>query len=100
MADLLEKAKAIASRIVAGTVTPHDGAAAMCELFYECEEGDHSLDGFVLWESEYADARDDERRQYCEQAILAVARQFLRDEYPGGPNWNPDAPRRFPHEIE
>jgi hypothetical protein len=100
VADLLDKAKAIASRIVASTVTPYDGATAMCELFYECEPGDHSLDDFVFWESEHADAIDDDRRQYCDEAIRAVARLFLRDEYPGGPNWNPNAPRRLPHDIE
>jgi hypothetical protein len=69
-----------ATRIVNGTATPHEGARSIWnELFYQLEPGDHSIDPFVYWADEYEDAVDDERRRYCEAAILQSAQNYLNE---------------------
>jgi hypothetical protein len=90
--SIIQRAKAIAAQIVDGTLAPDDGAKRVCLLHRELPSGDHALDGFVYWEDEYVDADSAERRAYCHRAILRVAEKLLNDEYPGGHNWDEDAP--------
>jgi len=82
--ELKALARTIAARIVSGEVTPAAGARAIwTDVFYHLEMGDHSVDQFVYWADAVEDADDDERRQFCENAIVRIAEQFLR-EHPGG----------------
>ena len=67
-----------AARIVSGEVTPADGARAIwTDVFYHLELGDHSVDQFVYWADAIEDADDDERRRFCESAIIRIASEFL-----------------------
>ena len=73
-------ARTIAARIVSGEVTPAAGARAMwTDVFYHLELGDHSVDQFVYWADAIEDADTEERRQFCESAIIRIANEFLRD---------------------
>jgi hypothetical protein len=73
-------ARAHAARIVSGEVTPADGARAIwTDVFYHLELGDHSVDQFVYWADAIEDAEDEERRRFCENAIVRIAREFLRN---------------------
>ena len=89
---VIQRAKAIAAQIIDGTVSPYDGAKLICPIMWELPNGDHALDGFVYWEDEYISADSDDRRDYCRRAILKVAEHLLNDNYPGGPNWDENAP--------
>ena len=72
------KARSYASKIVSGEMTPAAGARAMwTDVFYHLELGDHSVDQFVYWADAIEDAEDDERRRFCESAIIRLATEFL-----------------------
>ena len=76
--SLKEKARTYASRIVSGEITPAAGARAIwTDVFYHLELGDHSVDQFVYWADAIEDAEDEERRRFCESAIIRIAREFL-----------------------
>ena len=89
---LVQQAKEIAKDILAGRTTPFDGAKAICKLQLDLATGDHALDGFVYWADEYGEADNEERRSYCERALLKVAQDLLDEKYPGGQNWDDNAP--------
>ena len=73
-------ARTIAARIVSGEVTPAAGARAIwTDVFYHLELGDHSVDQFVYWADAIEDAEDEERRRFCESAIIRIAQEFLRN---------------------
>ena len=72
-------ARTIAARIVSGEVTAAAGARAIwTDVFYHLELGDHSVDQFVYWADAVEDADDEERRQFCEAAIVRIATEFLK----------------------
>ena len=72
------KARSYASKIVSGEMTPAAGARAMwTDVFYHLELGDHSVDQFVYWADAIEDAEDEERRRFCESAIIRLATEFL-----------------------
>ena len=78
--DLKTLARTYATRIVAGEVSPAAGARAIwTDVFYHLEMGDHSVDQFVYWADAIEDAEDDRRREFCEDAIIRIAREYLRD---------------------
>jgi len=78
--DLKALARTHAARIVSGEITPAAGARAIwTDVFYHLEMGDHSVDQFVYWADAIEDADDDERREFCESAIIRIATEFLRD---------------------
>lgn len=91
-ASIIQRAKAIAAQIVDGTLPPYEGAKLVCEIQWQSEHKEHALDGFVYWEDEYASADTEDRQAYCHRAITKVARNLLDDNYPGGPNWDENAP--------
>ena len=72
-------ARTHAARIVSGEITPAAGARAIwIDVFYHLDEGDHCVDQFVYWADAIEDADTDERRQFCESAIIRIAEEFLR----------------------
>ena len=73
-------ARTHAARIVSGQVTPAAGARAIwTDVFYHLELGDHSVDQFVYWADAIEDADDDERRRFCESAIVRIASEYLKN---------------------
>ena len=73
-------ARTHADRIVSGEVTPAAGARSIwIDVFYHLAEGDHCVDPFVYWADAIEDADSEERRLFCESAILRIASEFLRD---------------------
>ena len=71
-------ARTHAARIVSGQVSPAVGARAIwTDVFYHLELGDHCVDGFVYWADAIDDAENEERRLFCESAIVLLAREFL-----------------------
>jgi hypothetical protein len=66
----------VAARIVDGSVEPYDGAKQIWCLGRDVPEVGHALDPFIYWASEFEDATDDARLQFCTQAILASARSL------------------------
>ena len=73
-------ARTYAGRIVSGEITPAAGARAIwIDVFYHLELGDHSVDQFVYWADAIEDADDEERRLFCESAIVRIAREFLQN---------------------
>ena len=80
--ELKAIARTHAARIVSGEVTPAAGARAIwTDVFYHLDLGDHSVDQFVYWADAIEDAENDERRRFCESAIIRIANEFL-DTYP------------------
>lgn len=72
-------ARTHAARIVSGEVTPAAGARSMwTDVFYHLELGDHCVDLFVYWADAIDDADTEERRRFCESAIVRIAEDFLR----------------------
>lgn len=75
---LKELARSYAARIVSGEVSPAIGARAIwTDVFYHLELGDHAVDQFVYWADAIDEADTDERRAFCESAIIRIAREFL-----------------------
>jgi hypothetical protein len=91
-ASVIQRAKAIAAQIVDGTLSPHEGAKLVCEIRWQSANESHALDGFVYWEDEYVSADTEDRQAYCHRAIMKVAQNLLEDKYPGGANWDKNAP--------
>jgi hypothetical protein len=82
--ELKAVARAYASKIVSGELSPSDGARAMwTDVFYHLELGDHFVDGFVFWGYELDNAESDARRWFCEAAIMSLAKRMLQDEHAG-----------------
>lgn len=82
--ELKALARAHAAKIVAGEMSPSDGARAIwTDVFYHLELGDHFVDGFVFWGYELDNAESDGRRWFCEAAILSLARRMLQDGQDG-----------------
>ena len=49
------------------------------DVFYHLELGDHCVDQFVYWADAIEDAEDEERRRFCESAIVRLASEFLQN---------------------
>lgn len=57
---------------------PAGARAIWIDVFYHLDEDDHSVDLFVYWADAIEDADTDERRLFCESAIVRIAEEFLR----------------------
>ena len=91
--ELKAIARACAAKIVSGEVSPSDGARAMwTDVFYHLELGDHFVDGFIFWGYELDTAETEQRRWFCEAAIVSLAKRMLKDE-PAAANGNGARPR-------
>jgi len=69
-------ASRLAARIVDGSQPPYDGARQIWRLRNDVPELDHEFDPFIYWASEFEEASDEERKQFCIDAILASARDL------------------------
>jgi hypothetical protein len=79
-ADIIRTAQRYAADIVSGTVSPYDGARRIwkaCQL--RLPKGDHRLDPFVYWASEYEDTSDDERRALCDKGLRNAATLLIEN---------------------
>ena len=77
-AEAIRTAQRHAGDIMAGVVSPYDGARRIwkeCQLLLQ--RGDHRLDPFVYWASEYEDTSDDTRRALCDKAVRDAATRFI-----------------------
>lgn len=78
-ASIIQVAKHIAEEILAGSLSPYNGGY---RIWKECQlallPGDHRLDPFVYWSSEYQDTSDSERRALCDKAIREAAEALVQ----------------------
>ena len=76
--QLVWTARSYARDIVAGTVSPFEGSR---RIWRECQlrlaKGDHRLDPFVYWASEYEEATDEARRALCNKGMRQAAMDLL-----------------------
>ena len=71
---IIRTAQRYADEIIRGVVSPYDGSRRIwreCQL--ELKKGDHRLDPFVYWASEYEETSDKERHALCEKALRHAA---------------------------
>jgi hypothetical protein len=76
---LINSAQQVADEILRGVTTPYEGGRRIwmeCQL--KLEPGDHRLDPFVYWSSEYEETSSKDRQVLCENAISAAASELLR----------------------
>lgn len=65
----------VAREIVAGTVSPYEGARRIVSLRRVLDDPPVALDPFVYWESEYEDRPEDSA--FIDDAIVENAKDFL-----------------------
>ena len=71
-------AREYATEILEGTISPFEGARRIWrEIQLDMPDLKPQLDPFVYWASEWEDADDPGRRDYCESAIRTAARNIL-----------------------
>lgn len=70
-------AKAYATQIVDGTLSPYDGACEIWRIELAVEGLMLELGPFVYWASEWQDADSPGRRRECEVAIRTAALEFV-----------------------
>ena len=79
MDDIIRRAQHIAAKMTRGSVLPYDGGRS---IWRECQlalvSGDHRLDPFVYWASEYEDTHDDSRRALCDMALRLAAEMLVQ----------------------
>jgi hypothetical protein len=86
---LIDAAKEVAAEILRGSVSPYDGGKRIWqEQQLKLQSGDHRLDPFVYWASEYEETTDPERIQLCTHALRVGA---------GGGQAQREAGKRFKH---
>jgi hypothetical protein len=72
--SFIRTAQRYADEIIRGAVSPYDGG---CRIWKECQlrlkTGDHRLDPFVYWSSEYEDTTSKRRRALCDKALRHAA---------------------------
>lgn len=76
--QLIQTAKQYAVEIIRGVITPYEGGLLIwkeCQL--KLENGDHRLDPFVYWSSEFEDTSDKERLALCEHALRVAADSLI-----------------------
>jgi hypothetical protein len=75
---MVDAARTYAERIVSGTVSPYEGARYIWWTFQlRLPAGDHRLDPFVYWASEYEDTNDHDRKSLCDHAIRTAASSLM-----------------------
>jgi hypothetical protein len=75
---LIDAAKEVAVEILRGSVSPYDGGKRIWqEQQLKLQSGDHRLDPFAYWASEYEDSIDHERIQLCVHALRVAAAELV-----------------------
>lgn len=78
--SVIRIAQQIAEEIVAGSISPYDGGR---RIWKECQlrltPGDHRLDPFVYWASEYEETLEPDRRALCDKAIRVSAEDLVKN---------------------
>jgi hypothetical protein len=72
--QIIQEAQRYAKEILSGAVTPYEGGHRIwrdCQL--KLEDGDHRLDPFVYWASEYEETTSKPRRALCGKALRNAA---------------------------
>jgi hypothetical protein len=75
---IIRTAQRYADEIVRGVVSPYDGGRRIwreCQL--ELKTGDHRLDPFVYWTSEYEETTSKKRRALCDKALRHAAASLI-----------------------
>jgi hypothetical protein len=76
--DLIRTAQQYADEILRGEITPYEGGRKIwTECQIELELGDHRLDPFVYWSSEYEETSNQERQLLCEKSLREAATMLL-----------------------
>lgn len=77
--QLIHTAQRYAEDIICGAVTPYEGGR---RIWWECQlnlaSGDHRLDPFVYWSSEYEETSDRERQALCDKALREAAASLVQ----------------------
>jgi len=77
---LISIATEIAQEIRHGNISPYAGAR---RIWFECHQeldvGDHRLDPFVYWASEFEETSEPTRRVLCEDAIRQAAADLIQN---------------------
>jgi hypothetical protein len=71
---VIQAAREYADEILHGVVTPYEGSRRIwkeCQL--KLKSGDHRLDPFVYWSSEFEGATSKRRRALCDKALRLAA---------------------------
>jgi hypothetical protein len=75
---IIVMARRYADEIIRGAVSPYDGGHRIwkeCQL--KLKDGDHRLDPFVYWSSEYEEASSKRRRALCDKALRHAANLLI-----------------------
>ena len=76
----IDIATKIAQEIRLGNISPYAGAR---RIWFECHQeldvGDHRLDPFVYWATEFEETSEPTRRTFCEDAILQAAADLIQN---------------------
>jgi hypothetical protein len=78
--DVIRDAQSIADKIIKGTLSPYDGGRRIwkeCQL--KLEQGDHRLDPFAYWASEYEDTSSQRRRALCDKALRQASVSLIEN---------------------
>ena len=77
--QLIRTAQQFADEILCGVVTPYQGGR---RIWRECQlklaSGDHRLDPFVYWSSEYEETSDKERQALCDKALRVASTLLVK----------------------
>lgn len=72
--QVIESAKQVARAILSGDVSPYEGGRRIWwDHQLNLESGNHSLNPFAYWASEYEEATNTDRRALCDKAIQNAA---------------------------
>jgi hypothetical protein len=75
---VLKAAREIANEIRAGALGLYEGCR---RVWWECQlylpDGDHTLDAFTYWASEYEEAENAERKMLCERGMHAAVDELM-----------------------
>ncbi|MGZ3239400.1 MAG: hypothetical protein ACXWIN_08380 [Burkholderiaceae bacterium] len=76
--SIISEAQKVATEILAGSISPYEGGRRIwIEFQLKLNAGDHRLDPFVYWTSEYEETNEPERMKFCEHALCEAASALL-----------------------
>ena len=78
--EIIQVAQRYAQDILTGAVKPYEGSRRIwkeCQL--NLEKGDHRLDPFVYWASEYENTTSRRRRALCDKSLRKAASSLVQN---------------------